>query len=43
MATTFGLPIGDSYLRDQMQKVIDKEGLPDVVFIVCAIQVLHTS
>ena len=32
MATTFGLPIGDSYLRDQMQKVIDKEGLPDVVF-----------
>ena len=32
MATTFGLPIEDSYLRDQMQKVIDKEGLPDVVF-----------
>lgn len=32
MATTFGLPIGDSYLRDQMQKVIDEQGLPDVVF-----------
>ena len=32
MATTFGLPIADSYIRDQMQKVIDKEGLPDVVF-----------
>lgn len=28
MATTFGLPIGDSYL----QKVIDEQGLPDVVF-----------
>ena len=32
MATTFGFPIGDSYLRDQMQKVIDEQGLPDVVF-----------
>ena len=32
MATTFGLPIGDSYLRDQMQRIIDKLGLPDVVF-----------
>lgn len=32
MATTFGLPIGDSYLRDQVQKVIDEQGLPDVVF-----------
>ena len=32
MATTFGLPIGDSYLRDKMQKVIDEQGLPDVVF-----------
>ena len=32
MATTFGLPIGDSYLRDQMHKVIDEQGLPDVVF-----------
>ena len=32
IATTFGLPIGDSYLRDQMQKVIDEQGLPDVVF-----------
>ena len=30
MATTFGLPIEDSYLRDQMQKVIDEQGLPDV-------------
>ncbi len=32
MATTFGLPIGDSYLRNKMQKVIDEQGLPDVVF-----------
>lgn len=32
MATTFGLPIGDSYLREKMQKVIDEQGLPDVVF-----------
>ena len=32
MATTFGLPIGDSYLRNQMQRIIDKLGLPDVVF-----------
>ncbi len=32
MASSTGLPIGDSYLRDQMQRVIDKEGLPDVVF-----------
>jgi len=32
MATTFGLPIGDSYLRTKMQKIIDEQGLPDVVF-----------
>ena len=32
MATTFGMPINGSYIREQMQKVIDKEGLPDVVF-----------
>ena len=32
MATTFGMPINGSYICDQMQKVIDKEGLPDVVF-----------
>lgn len=32
MATTFGLPIGDSYLREQMQRIIDKLGLPNVVF-----------
>ena len=32
MATTFGLPIGDSYLRIKMQDIIDKLGLPDVVF-----------
>lgn len=32
MATTFGLPINDSYIRDQMQKVIDKEGLPDMAY-----------
>jgi len=30
MATTFGMPINGSYIRDQMQKVIDKEGLPDM-------------
>jgi phage integrase family len=27
-----GSPIGESHLRDQMQKVIDEQGLPDVVF-----------
>lgn len=32
MATTFGLPIGDSYLRSKMQEIIDELGLPDVVF-----------
>ena len=32
MATTFGMPINGSYIREQMQEVIDKEGLPDVVF-----------
>ena len=32
MATTFGLPIGDSYLRTKMQEIIDELGLPDVVF-----------
>lgn len=32
MATTFGMSINGSYIRDQMQKVIDKEGLSDVVF-----------
>ena len=32
MATTFGLPIGDSYLRTTMQDIIDELGLPDVVF-----------
>ena len=32
MATTFGLPIGDSYLRTKMQNIIDELGLPDVVF-----------
>ena len=31
MATASGLPIGDSYLRGKMQKVIDEQGLPDVV------------
>ena len=39
MATTFGLPIGESYLRDKMQKIIDKLGLPDVVFH----SIRHTS
>ena len=32
MVTTFGLPIGDSYLRNKMQDIIDELGLPDVVF-----------
>ena len=32
MATTFGLPIGDSYLRTKMQNIIDELRLPDVVF-----------
>ncbi|MGO5550634.1 site-specific integrase [Lachnospiraceae bacterium LCP19S3_B12] len=32
MATTFGHPISGSYLREKMQKVIDEQGLPDVVF-----------
>lgn len=32
MATTFGLPIGDSYLRNKMQDITDELGLPDVVF-----------
>ena len=31
MATTFGLPIGDSYLRTKMQDIIDELGLQDVV------------
>ena len=39
MATTFGLPLGESYLRDKMQKVIDEQGLPDVVFH----SIRHTS
>lgn len=32
MATTFGFPVGDSYIRDNMQKLIDEYDLPDVVF-----------
>lgn len=32
MATSYGLQLGESYLRDKMQEVIDREGLPDVVF-----------
>lgn len=39
MATAYGLPIGDSYLRGKMQKVIDEQGLPDVVFH----SIRHTS
>ena len=35
MATTFGLPIGDSYLRTKMQDIIDELGLPDVDFTDC--------
>ena len=32
LATSFGMPIGGSHLREKMQDIIDKEGLPDVVF-----------
>lgn len=32
LATSFGMPIGGSHLRDKMQEIIEKEGLPDVVF-----------
>ena len=32
LATSYGLPLGESYLRDKMQEVIDREGLPDVIF-----------
>ena len=32
LAFLLGSPIGESHLRDQMQKVIDEQGLPDVVF-----------
>ena len=32
LATTYGFPIGGSYLREKMQAVIEAEGLPDVVF-----------
>ena len=39
MATTFGLPIGESYLRTEMQKVTKKLGLPNVVFH----SIRHTS
>lgn len=39
MATTFGLPLGECYLRVKMQKIIDEQGLPDVVFH----SIRHTS
>ena len=32
LATSSGMPIGGSHLRDKMQEIIDEEGLPDVVF-----------
>lgn len=32
LATSYGRPLGESYLCDKMQEVIDREGLPDVVF-----------
>lgn len=32
LATSFGMPIGGSHLREKMQDIIDREGLPDVVF-----------
>lgn len=32
LATSFGMPIGGSHLRNKMQEIIDEEGLPDVVF-----------
>ena len=43
MATTFGMPINGSYIREQMQKVIDKEGCRMLYFTVCAIQASLTS
>ena len=43
MATTFGLPIGDSYPRSEMQDIIDELRLPDVVFAACVIPVSSTS
>lgn len=39
MATSFGLPVGECYLREKMLKIIDKEGLPKVVFH----SIRHTS
>ena len=39
MATTFGLPIGDSYLRTKMNHIIEELGLPKVVFH----SIRHTS
>ena len=29
MVTSYGLPLGANYLRDKMQEIIDREGLPD--------------
>ena len=39
MATTFGHPIGECYIREKMKKVIKEQGLPDVVFH----SIRHTS
>ena len=39
MATTFGYPIGECYIREKMKKVIKEQGLPDVVFH----SIRHTS
>lgn len=29
MVTSYGLPLGANCLRDKMQEIIDREGLPD--------------
>lgn len=39
MATTFGYPIGECYIREKMKKIIKEQGLPDVVFH----SIRHTS
>lgn len=41
MATSYGLPLGESYLRDKMQEVIDREGLPDGIDAEALMKVLN--
>ena len=37
LATSFGMPIGGSHLREKMQDIIDKEVYQMLFFIVCVI------